>query len=133
MGSDQLKPHPKAKLVTKEFEQYRKRVDPGEDFPTVIADMIGDLLHLGDAMAAAATEEGEEWDPNEAVDRAMGHYVAERDGDDIELSSRESGYYSDLPLILAMDDDYCPKSADNTHQFGEDRSCDLCGANEEAP
>jgi hypothetical protein len=37
-----------------------------------------------------------------------------------------------LPLILAMDDDYCPKSADNTHQFGEDRSCDLCGAKEEA-
>lgn len=84
--------HPKAELVRKEYEEYERRVDAGEPFPTVIADMIADLMHLGDAMAEATTDEGEEWDPDEAVDRAMGHYVAERDGDDIELSSRESGY-----------------------------------------
>lgn len=91
--TEQLKPHPKAKLVLKEFEQYRKRVDPGEEFPTVIADMIADLMHLGDAMAEHNPDAAEEWDPNDVVDRAMGHYVAERDGDDIEMSSRESGYY----------------------------------------
>lgn len=93
MGADQLMPHPKAKLVTKEYEQYRKRVDPGEAFPTVIADMIADLMHLGDAMAESDPENAEEWDPNNVVDRAMGHYVAERDGDDIEISSREAGLY----------------------------------------
>lgn len=127
--------HPKAELVRKEYEEYERRVDAGEPFPTVIADMIADLMHLGDAMAEATTDEGEEWDPNEAVDRAMGHYVAERDGDDIELSSRESGYYEEnpgLPLILAMDEDYCPTSKDNRHRWAEDRTCDLCGAKEEA-
>jgi hypothetical protein len=97
MGEDKrmtepLLPHPKAKLISSEYEQYRNRVDPGEDFPTVIADMIADLLHLGDAMNEAELL-GAEWDPVNAVDRAMGHYTAERDGDDIELSSRESGYY----------------------------------------
>jgi hypothetical protein len=86
--------HPKADLIRKNFEEYQKRVDPGEDFPTVIADMIADLLHLGDAMNEATTEEGEDWDPINTVDRAMGHYTAERDGDDIELSSREAGLYS---------------------------------------
>jgi hypothetical protein len=92
--SEQLKPHPKAELILKEFEQYRKRVDPGEEFPTVIADMIADLMHLGDAMAEAKPDVAEDWDPDDTVDRAMRHYTAERDGDDIELSSRESGYYS---------------------------------------
>jgi hypothetical protein len=48
------------------------------------------------------------------------------------VESFEEANEDDLPLILAMDDDYCPKSEDNKHQFGEDRSCDLCGANEEA-
>lgn len=38
-----------------------------------------------------------------------------------------------LPLILAMDDDYCPTSKDNRHKFAEDRTCDLCGASEEEP
>lgn len=79
--------HRKAELIRKEYEEYRKRNDPGEEFPTVIADMIADLLHLGDAFNEAQLL-GAEWDPTDAVDRAMGHYTAERDGDDIELSER---------------------------------------------
>jgi hypothetical protein len=39
----------------------------------------------------------------------------------------------DLPLILALDDDYCPTSKDNKHRWAEDRTCDLCGASEEEP
>lgn len=82
--------HRKAELVRTEFETYRQRNDEGEDFPTVIADMIADLMHLGDALNEAELL-GAEWDPNGTVDRAMGHYVAERDGDDIELSERAAG------------------------------------------
>jgi hypothetical protein len=45
----------------------------------------------------------------------------------------DRGGDDNLPLILAMDDDYCPTSKDNRHRFAEDRTCDLCGASEEVP
>ena len=83
--------HPKAELIRKEYEQYERRNDAGEPFPTVIADMIADLLHLGNALAEADPETAEEdgWDPESVLGNAYGHYHAEAvEPDGIELSER---------------------------------------------
>ena len=85
--------HRKAELVRKEYEQYRERNEAGEPFPQVIADMIADLLHLGDALAEADPETAEEegWEPEAVLGRGYGHYHAEAvEPDDIELSEREA-------------------------------------------
>lgn len=82
----------------------------------------------------------DEW--NQVTDLLTGHTVAVRRADcglgckcaaEVKLVRYAEGEEGDLPLILAMDDDYCPTSKDNRHRFAEDRTCDLCGANEEAP
>lgn len=84
--------HSKAELVRPEYESYEKRNDAFEDFPTVIADMIADLLHLGDALAEADPVGPVEWDPEAVLGRAYGHYFAEGvEPDDIELSERAAG------------------------------------------
>jgi len=81
--------HPKAELVRKEYDQYEKRNDAGEPFPAVISDMIADLLHLGDALAESDPENAEDWQPEQVLGSAYGHYYAEGvEPDDIELSER---------------------------------------------
>jgi hypothetical protein len=77
----------------------------------------------------------------EAIDLITGHTIAVRRADcglgckcaaEVKLVRyADEEEEADLPLILAMDDDYCPTSKDNRHRFAEDRTCDLCGASEE--
>lgn len=53
--------------------------------------------------------------------------------EDDEEEDEEEDPRAGLPLILALDDDYCPKSTDGKHRFGEERTCTACGESEEAP
>lgn len=99
-------------------------------------DMGRALIRLDDTTAL----QSDEW--SEATDLLTGHTVAVRRADcglgckcaaEVKLVRYADEDKADLPLILAMDDDYCPTSKDNRHRFAEDRTCDLCGASEEEP